>query len=867
MGSSVRDRTAEFQQIVARLQQQQGLPSTSGRDAAPSSSASAASGPQSEFSRRAAQIGLGIHSTSQKLQKLAQLARRTGMFDDPAEEINELSTIVKQDIQALNQAISDMQTFSGGGPNKQSSDHSHTVVDSLRSRLKDATAEFKEVLTQRTDNLKAHQERKSMFSAAPEPSSRAPLFSQPGASFLPPNARNPLGVRGGLQSGGEECAPLLSGGQQQSQALVAAPQDQYLTSRAEALHQVESTIVELGSIFQQLAHMVHEQGEMAQRIDENVEDTLANVDAGQTQLLKYLNAISSNRFLAMKVFAVLLFFLIFFIVFIAAHGAVVGTAPGGDGGGGSGGGGGGGDAVQDKKRKQLKFQFELLGTLLVRYPALIGSIAVASGYFLHIDALGNMHWNAHDAMLGLQCALPIMAVDAALMLPDYSPGTTTKTIKLKAPRAAAERLRQQEAAAKGQDAGLPQQQLPSTQQSEQQAAPPLNAIITSVEDAPKAGSSSSSSTSSSPNEQQSDAAAAAPAAAVGTQAAAPVGAAAGSSGSSSTDEDLVEIEKTINVRADQPPMLSALYRVQLEKATDNVGRLLPYTLEVLLLLSWHLAEEMLWRAIVLTCAVGWTIDRLYEAGADETVNMLGLQLATPQAGALLAAVGCTAASLALLVQRSLFPIRIIAMAEEELNASEAKETAKEEARKKVAGLSGGLPQQRKGHTEKDRKRMRKVLEKVKDGMVRQRRWSTAIEGARDVMEWACYSTAFLLTGNLLAPFATAVSADLLFSGYQRVRRRQVDEAQRLSAEQIRELHKTALAIRDARLGVLQPPTEKKKKQEEKQQEQQNGGAAEQPAGTIAGTDAGSDPAAAESGSSEAPGAEKDVVGVGSSREP
>jgi hypothetical protein len=54
---------------------------------------------QSEFARRAANIGLGIHSTSQKLQKLAQLARRTSMFDDPAEEINELSTVVKQDIQ------------------------------------------------------------------------------------------------------------------------------------------------------------------------------------------------------------------------------------------------------------------------------------------------------------------------------------------------------------------------------------------------------------------------------------------------------------------------------------------------------------------------------------------------------------------------------------------------------------------------------------------------------------------------------------------------------------------------------------------------------------------------------------------------
>lgn len=325
MGSSVRDRTAEFQQIVARLQQQQGLPSTSGRDAPGPADGSA---PQSEFARRAAQIGLGIHSTSQKLQKLAQLARRTSMFDDPAEEINELSTLVKQDIQALNQAISDLQTFSGGGPNKQSADHSHTVVDNLRSRLKDATAAFKEVLTQRTDNLKAHQERKSMFSTEPSGSggpSRQPLFSQPGASFLPPNARNPLGaVRGGMQGGigssGEEGAPLLGGGAgggQQSQALIAAPQDQYLASRADALHQVESTIVELGSIFQQLAHMVHEQGEMAMRIDENVDDSLANVDAGQAQLLKYLSAISSNRYLIMKVFAVLLTFMVFFIMFIA----------------------------------------------------------------------------------------------------------------------------------------------------------------------------------------------------------------------------------------------------------------------------------------------------------------------------------------------------------------------------------------------------------------------------------------------------------------------------------------------------------------------------------------------------------------------
>ena len=62
---------------------------------------------------------------------------------------------------------------------------------------------------------------------------------------------------------------------------------------------------------------VQEQGELAIRIDENIDDTLANVDSAQAQLLKYLNNISSNRWLIMKVFFVLMLFLFIFIAFIA----------------------------------------------------------------------------------------------------------------------------------------------------------------------------------------------------------------------------------------------------------------------------------------------------------------------------------------------------------------------------------------------------------------------------------------------------------------------------------------------------------------------------------------------------------------------
>lgn len=66
------------------------------------------------------------------------------------------------------------------------------------------------------------------------------------------------------------------------------------------------------------AHMqVQEQGELAIRIDENVDESLANVDSAQAQLLKYLNSISSNRWLILKVFAVLVVFIVVFIMFVA----------------------------------------------------------------------------------------------------------------------------------------------------------------------------------------------------------------------------------------------------------------------------------------------------------------------------------------------------------------------------------------------------------------------------------------------------------------------------------------------------------------------------------------------------------------------
>ncbi|KAG2321374.1 hypothetical protein Bca4012_055584 [Brassica carinata] len=332
--SSYRDRTDEFFGIVETLR----------RSIAPAAAANinvaygggrredprSAAVMQSEFNRRASVIGLAIHQTSQKLSKLAQLAKRSSVFDDPTREIGELTAVIKQEISGLNTALLDLQAVRNShnderNISRDTTTHSATVVDDLKNRLMDTTKEFKDVLTLRTENMKIHENRRQRFTNNPSKESTNPFVRQrPLASKPAPSQPAPLPWANGSSSsssqlvprrqGEAESSPLLQQSQQQQMVPL---QDTYMESRAEALHNVESTIHELSNIFTQLATMVSQQGEIAIRIDQNMEDTLANVEGAQSQLARYLNSISSNRWLMIKIFFVLIAFLMVFLFFVA----------------------------------------------------------------------------------------------------------------------------------------------------------------------------------------------------------------------------------------------------------------------------------------------------------------------------------------------------------------------------------------------------------------------------------------------------------------------------------------------------------------------------------------------------------------------
>nr|XP_040239350.2 syntaxin-5 [Anopheles coluzzii] len=280
-----------------------------------------------EFMMIAKHIGKNIASTYTKLEKLTLLAKKKTLFDDRPAEIQELTYIIKGDLNSLNQQIARLQEVSKSQRRSTSNgkhllSHSSNMVVALQAKLANMSSDFKQVLEVRTENLKQQKTRRDQFSQGPMAGGLPPSTmrgSTQGSLLLQEQQDQVcIDMGGAATSGGSssERAPLLQQ-QQQQQLVLYDESDSYVQERAETMQNIESTIVELGGIFQQLAHMVKEQEEMVERIDSNLQDVELNVEAAHGEILKYFQSVTKNRWLMIKIFGVLILFFIFFVIFLA----------------------------------------------------------------------------------------------------------------------------------------------------------------------------------------------------------------------------------------------------------------------------------------------------------------------------------------------------------------------------------------------------------------------------------------------------------------------------------------------------------------------------------------------------------------------
>ncbi|KAH8402964.1 hypothetical protein KR222_001530 [Zaprionus bogoriensis] len=315
---AARDRTGEFSNAIRSLQSRNITRAVNIRDPRKAKQVQN----YSEFMMLARFIGKNIASTYAKLEKLTMLAKKKSLFDDRPQEIQELTYIIKGDLNALNQQIARLQDISKDqrrtANGKHLVSHSSNMVLALQSKLASMSTDFKQILEVRTENLKHQKTRRDQFSQGPGPLAAhtvSPSTAKQGSLLL---SEENQAVS--IDMGGSDTTPLLGPParmQQQQQLAIYDESDSYVQQRAETMQNIESTIVELGGIFQQLAHMVKEQEEIVERIDTNVADAELNIEAAHGEILKYFQSVSKNRWLMIKIFGVLIFFFLFFVVFMA----------------------------------------------------------------------------------------------------------------------------------------------------------------------------------------------------------------------------------------------------------------------------------------------------------------------------------------------------------------------------------------------------------------------------------------------------------------------------------------------------------------------------------------------------------------------
>jgi len=277
---------------------------------------------QSQFTESASRISKNISFVTEKLEKLTHLAKQRSLFEDQTQEINKLTSVIKSDLGELDSDLKYLEGFSSNtkGAGRQNEQNSSAIVKDLKTKFANTSKSFMDVLHIRAKALKDQNSRRKYFETSSSSSSFRTRKANPLESLL----KNDYVGKKNNNIENENDSYSQDDTQQESEALlqeqeqqVAVEEDQYLASRHAAVQQIETTIVEISQMYARLMVILAKQEDELILISDDTNNSLAHVDDGHKQLLKYFESISSEKMLILKVFAVLIIFLIFFVVFIA----------------------------------------------------------------------------------------------------------------------------------------------------------------------------------------------------------------------------------------------------------------------------------------------------------------------------------------------------------------------------------------------------------------------------------------------------------------------------------------------------------------------------------------------------------------------
>jgi len=320
------DRTQEFLQVVNLAKQRLQASQPQIRTQPKNNGGIATIRQRQEFNQHAKQVGQNVAKTFEKLEKLTLLCKKRTLFDDRPVEISELTHIIKKDIDGLKRSLVALEATSKNIPTSGRKDvalQTKMQIKELTSRVGNAGKSFMSVMELRRENIKIQNERREQFqgnSSSPGPDGiRNRKSNQTGTAFAAFAAENSNSVlwqddyRNTSQNLSHEQA--INANFQEMQLI--QQEDNYAQEREKSMETIESAIVEIGSVMRQLGNMVAEQQETVMRIDSNIEQAEMSIEGAHSEILKYFQSVTNNRWLMVKVFGTLVAFFLIFVVFFA----------------------------------------------------------------------------------------------------------------------------------------------------------------------------------------------------------------------------------------------------------------------------------------------------------------------------------------------------------------------------------------------------------------------------------------------------------------------------------------------------------------------------------------------------------------------
>lgn len=282
------DRTEEFFHIVETFRKYV-TPSTRQAQYQPPPPQEASA--SSELTQAAGEISNNIAGIEQNLKTLKQLAAKQSLFNDPIDEINRITAVIKQGISQRDGEIKLLESMvvQRTGHSKQQQNSYAEILGNLKQQLARNTKVFTEILQLRNKNLKQQNTRRKNFETD--------------------------GGGGGLRKRAAlNFGQFPAGQQEQEQEMQQQEEVKYHTARAQGMENIEATINELGTMYTRLVHMVAAQNDTVIRIDTNLESAVANVESGHGYLMKYYDRVSGGHKLIIKLFTVLVVVSVIMIV-------------------------------------------------------------------------------------------------------------------------------------------------------------------------------------------------------------------------------------------------------------------------------------------------------------------------------------------------------------------------------------------------------------------------------------------------------------------------------------------------------------------------------------------------------------------------